>query len=84
MYGDFQLLLPEHETVFAYTRSLDGVTALVVLNFSTSEVDVDLGVHLSGKRVLLANYELDSEAVTSVGSELKLKGYESRVYISTS
>ncbi|KIP05282.1 glycoside hydrolase family 13 protein [Phlebiopsis gigantea 11061_1 CR5-6] len=34
IYGDFYLLLREHPTIFAYTRSLANTTMLVVLNFS--------------------------------------------------
>jgi oligo-1,6-glucosidase len=32
--GDFAMLLPEHDSVYAFTRSLDGVTLLVVCNLS--------------------------------------------------
>ena len=32
--GDFTMLLPEHEDVYAFTRSLDGDMLLVVCNVS--------------------------------------------------
>ena len=80
VYGDFQMLLPEHDSVFAYTRSLDGVTALVALNFSTNDISVDLGLtDLSAKRVVLSNY--DEGTATTSGGVLQLRGYEGRVYI---
>jgi oligo-1,6-glucosidase len=34
--GDFTLLLPDHEDVYAFTRTLDGATLLVVCNLSRS------------------------------------------------
>jgi oligo-1,6-glucosidase len=35
--GDFAMLLPDHESVYAFTRSLDGATLLVVCNVSGHE-----------------------------------------------
>jgi oligo-1,6-glucosidase len=35
--GDFTMLLPEHESVYAFTRSLDGETLLVACNVSGHE-----------------------------------------------
>lgn len=34
VYGDFKLLAPEHETVFAYVREFEGKKCAVLLNFS--------------------------------------------------
>ncbi len=34
IYGDYRLLLPEHPTIYAYTRSYDGVAWTILLNFS--------------------------------------------------
>jgi oligo-1,6-glucosidase len=41
--GDFTMLLPEDEQVYAFTRSLDGDTLLVVVNVSGQERAVNLG-----------------------------------------
>lgn len=41
--GDFTMLLPEDEQVYAFTRALDGDTLLVVVNVSGEERAVDLG-----------------------------------------
>ncbi|WP_147795999.1 alpha-glucosidase [Cellulomonas sp. Y8] len=41
--GDFTMLLPEDEQVYAYTRELDGDALLVVVNVSGEERVVDLG-----------------------------------------
>ena len=50
--GDFRLLLPEHPHIFAYKRSLDGQTLLVVCNLSsqTQVFAPPLG------KVILSNY----------------------------
>ena len=36
VYGSYDLILPEHEQIYAFTRTLDDERLLVVLNFSTS------------------------------------------------
>jgi oligo-1,6-glucosidase len=41
--GTYRLLLAAHEQVFAYTRTLDATTLLVVANLSGQPVEVDLG-----------------------------------------
>lgn len=41
--GDFTMLLPEDEQVYAYTRELDGDALLVVVNVSGEDRVVDLG-----------------------------------------
>jgi oligo-1,6-glucosidase len=38
--GDFAMLLPEHDDVYAFTRSLDGETLLVVCNLSATAHDL--------------------------------------------
>ncbi|RBY76596.1 glucohydrolase [Blastococcus sp. TF02-09] len=38
--GDFSMLLPDHDEVYAFTRSLDGVTLLVVCNLSRTPHDL--------------------------------------------
>ncbi len=41
--GDFTLLLPEDEQVYAFTRALDGDVLLVVVNVSGRSRELDLG-----------------------------------------
>jgi oligo-1,6-glucosidase len=55
--GDFTMLLPEHEQVYAFTRALDGVQLLVLANWSSSDVEVEVpdGAAWSGAEVLLAS-----------------------------
>ena len=58
VYGDFELLLPDHEQFYAYRRTLDDETVLVVLNWSgesaTFEPTVDLDTPAS---ILASNYD---------------------------
>ena len=39
--GDFHMLLPEHPAIYAFTRSLDTQTVLVVANFSSDDQRVE-------------------------------------------
>jgi len=43
VYGDYGLLLPDHEQLFVYTRSLDDETVLVVLNWSDEPATFETG-----------------------------------------
>ena len=77
VYGDYKLLLPEHEALYAYTRELDGETLLVICNFSSEEQKMDLPEEFSGKEgtVLISNYE-DSRPE----EHMTLRAYEAAVY----
>ncbi|KAL4064774.1 glycoside hydrolase family 13 protein [Scleroderma yunnanense] len=80
IYGSFELRLPDHEQVFAYTRSLGDSRAVVVLNFDVNTVEIDLAglEDLGSYRLILGNYGTDRE---DSGGKLILRGYEGRVYI---
>ena len=41
-HGDFRMLLPDDPAIYAFTRTFEGVTLLVVANLSGAEVTVDL------------------------------------------
>ena len=59
VYGAYDLLLPEHTQVYAYTRTLDEDKILVLLNFSSDTVTLniaDLGdINMQHAQVLLNN-----------------------------
>ncbi|WP_374456103.1 alpha-glucosidase [Nocardioides sp.] len=56
--GDFTMLLPEDEVVYAFTRSLDGVELLVLANFSSEPVHPELdAARWADAEVLLDNVE---------------------------
>ena len=58
VYGDYELLLPDDEQLYAYTRSLGDETALVVLNWSSDAATFESDTVDTGDAdVLYANTE---------------------------
>ena len=55
-YGDFTMLLPDDEHVYAFRRSLPDAEMLVLGNFSGSGQPVDLDVSWSSAELVLGNY----------------------------
>lgn len=68
VYGAYTLLLPEHESVYAYQRDLGDECILILLNFSAARVVIKLAASLNTRHVLINNYS-DFEA-TSDGANL--------------
>lgn len=67
--GDFTLLLPEHERLWAFTRRADGVTLTVLAHLSDGELDpVAEGVVASpGAEVVLTNEGTAASAYAPLG-----------------
>ena len=59
VYGNYELLLPEDENIFAYVRTLDNQKLLVVCNFSKTEQRFDFSGYENAK-VLISNYNRDA------------------------
>jgi len=76
VYGEYDLLLPDHEAVWAYRMSREGDEALVTLNFSESETTVTVEPAARAATLLIANYD----GAAASGAELTLRPYEARVY----
>nr|WP_309098223.1 alpha-glucosidase [Fredinandcohnia onubensis] len=79
VYGDYDLLLPGHPTIYAYTRILADEKLLVVLNFSSEHTLFELPEECSYKtlELLISNYDVDqNESI----EKIELKPYEARVY----
>ena len=74
VYGNYELLLPEDENIFAYVRSLDGKKLLTVCNFSKSEQKFDFQGYENAK-VLISNYNRDAR------KDGILKPYEATVLL---
>ena len=74
VYGNYELLLPEDENIFAYKRTLDNQKLLVVCNFSKSEQRFDFSGYENAK-VLISNYNRD------VREDGTLKPYEAAVLL---
>lgn len=79
VYGEYELILPEHEQIYAYLRKYEDEKLLVITNFSEKEVDFELPADVSfeATELLIANYD-----VTGIESysNFTLKPYEARVY----
>jgi oligo-1,6-glucosidase len=75
-HGDFHLLAPEHPTLYAFTRTHEGVTLLVVANFSAGELPLtdvpDLGAWAQAE-LLLGNFDDPASPVEP------LRAWEARV-----
>ena len=77
VYGNYELLLPEDENIFAYVRTLDNQKLLVVCNFSKSEQKFDFQGYENAK-VLISNYNRDDR------EDGILKPYEATVLLLSS
>ncbi|WP_127848529.1 glycoside hydrolase family 13 protein [Lacticaseibacillus hulanensis] len=71
VHGDYELLNPEDEQVWAYRRRLDDQTLLVVANFTAATQERP--VARSNGQLLLSNYDTDAGAI--------LRGFEVKVYL---
>ena len=79
VYGAYDVLLDDHEQIYAYTRTLKKEKLLVILNFSDHRPEFKLPEDMICRdvEVLISNYEQPEEPdVTSI----KLRPYEAVVY----
>jgi oligo-1,6-glucosidase len=79
IYGKYDLILPTHEEIYAFTRTLDADRLLVILNFSRNSPAFILSENISfaGKALLVNNYPVDPEEDIH---EIVLRPFEARVY----
>ena len=77
VYGTFELLMPDDESVFAYTRTLDGTRLFVACNYSRNTVSVEVPSDFAGQKaeLLISNYEGQGETPAAV-----LRPYEAVVW----
>jgi oligo-1,6-glucosidase len=73
VYGKYTLLDEANESVYAYTRELNGKKMLIMMNFTDKEASANTGVDMSKAKVVLGNYE-------TVSTDGKLKPYQAVVY----
>ncbi|TYL38439.1 glucohydrolase [Natronococcus pandeyae] len=76
VYGEYELLLPDHPEVFAYERTLEDERLLVVCNFFDGEPGVDLPLEATAADRLIGNYETEP----TLGETVELRPYEACVY----
>lgn len=75
VYGQYQLLHEDHPMIYAYTRSFEGRTLLIVSNFFAKETMVCFK-NLEAQEIVLSNYPDSSLALSC----LTLRPFESVVY----
>ncbi len=72
-HGDFTMLLPDDERVYAFTRRLGSVDLLVVANFSSEPATAEVDEAWAGAELVLGNVE-------PAGGGLELAAWEARIY----
>ncbi|HKU51373.1 MAG TPA: alpha-amylase family glycosyl hydrolase, partial [Nitrospira sp.] len=79
VYGSYELLLADHEEIYAFTRTWENELLLVILNFSGNTPVFDLPETLTytSADLLIGNYSVDSNQDLH---RLTLRPYEARVY----
>ena len=75
VHGRLELLLPDHEQIWALTRTLDDQVLVMIANCSSEPVSVppDAIPELTGAQVLLATH--------GESTSLELEPWESRIYL---
>ena len=78
IYGNYEMILKEHSSIFAYVRNFKDKKAIVICNFSSSNVLYRYDtIELKYSNFLLGNYPIEKdEGIT----ECTLRPYETRIY----
>lgn len=78
VYGDYKLILEKDENIYAYLRTYNDETLLVICNFNEKEniFKLDTNLEYSESKVLISNY---NDSPTEF-DEIKLRPFESIVY----
>ncbi|WP_025731094.1 glycoside hydrolase family 13 protein [Heyndrickxia ginsengihumi] len=79
VYGDYSLILEDHESVFAYMRFLGNERLLVINNFYEHETvfEIPENMNVQTGELLISNYD---DASKHNLASIKLRPYESIVY----
>ncbi len=79
VYGKYQLLDKNNQKVYAYTREGEGKKLLILLNFSATNSQTNIGLNIAKAKVLLSNYK-DILAQDGGKTSIELRPYEAVVY----
>jgi oligo-1,6-glucosidase len=79
VYGKYDLILPEHPEIYAYTRTWGEEKWLVILNFTANRPTFHLpeDIRYQSKRLMISNYDVSEDEPIDT---LSLRPYEARVY----
>ncbi|MGB2991199.1 MAG: alpha-amylase family glycosyl hydrolase, partial [Paenisporosarcina sp.] len=79
VYGDYTLLLEDHPAVYAYKRSYEDSSAIVICNFGDQPQSITVADLPAGNgKLMLSNYD---SADRVLAETVSLKPYETRVYL---
>jgi len=80
VYGSYELILPDNDHIYAYTRDLNGQQLLIILNFFGEPAEFILPDELAhaSRELMISNYD-DIEASADI-RRFTLRPYEARVY----
>ncbi len=78
IYGDYLDIAPNHQEVFAYTRTGKNHTYLIVLNMSSSKVKFELDSKYKNYELVIANQSVKNSNPNS--RTLELDPWEARLY----
>ncbi|MGD7023361.1 glycoside hydrolase family 13 protein [Rossellomorea vietnamensis] len=78
VYGRYELILDDHEKLYAYTRTLGDEKLLVLCNFYGEDLEIDLpeDVVSENASTLITNYKGE----TKLAKQMKLQPYQAIVY----
>ncbi len=79
VYGDYEVIDEPNQKVYAYRRSIEGKTMVVVLNFTSKHVAFEVPYKVETLRFLKGNYKGKIEG--EEGSILDLRPWEARIYL---
>ena len=76
VYGSYKLLEPDNESLYIYTRTLEGQKMLVICNFTEDTIDYEIPEEFRNAQILIGNY-----GRTEVEETMDVKPYEALVLI---
>ncbi len=76
IYGDYELLQPEHTEIYAYTRKTDKESMLVLLNFTEKNSEIELPDTMRLHEILIDNLD----GVKNIKNKITLGPYQAIVY----
>ncbi len=79
VYGKYILLDKKNPKVYAYIREDKETKMLVLLNFSSSDAQADIGISIANAKLLLSNYK-DAPLNNKEKDQITLRPYEAIIY----
>ncbi|MDK8643905.1 glycoside hydrolase family 13 protein (plasmid) [Niallia taxi] len=79
VYGSYDLILEEHNQIYAYTRTLNNEKMLIITNLfpQITKFVLPADLKVESTKLLISNYEVDNRDEIQ---EITLSPYEARVY----